>query len=291
MLEKVYIVSHRYDLDNLSVCIGSIIYWCPKIKIEIIVNENNGKFIFLKPDNTNIYLNHKHSKRIGVFYGSIIPFIEEKGFALILDSDTAILSPLDFLDLNNLTDIKVDLEVQHSKDKVKELYFDVDNLNRRFDFIRDSYFTFNNGIISFNGSKFTVEDFNEHFVDDNFFSLKLKDASGLKCYDQSLINLVVNYKLYKQELKVTRDNIMIYPPESDLSDAFLMSNIQQKIPYEKVIHWADTKSHQPRPYKEVTKFYSDIYKSRLSFIDRVLFKWLLQYLTIEKWLKNLLSHG
>ena len=291
MIEKIYIVSHRYDLLNLSVCIGSILYWCPEIKIEIIVNENNGKFSFFKPNNSNILLNSRFSNVIGTFYGSIIPFIEEDGCAVILDSDTAILSSLHFLELKNSCDIIVDFEIQQNQSKVKDLYFDVDKLNQRFDFLRKNNFTFNNGIISFNGSKFSIEDFNEHFVKDDFFSLRLKDSSGLKCHDQSLINLVVNYKSHKKEINVSRNKFMIYPPESNLNEDLLFSNLLNKIPFEKVIHWADTKGAKPKPFKNISNFYFNFFRSNLSFKNRIIFKLFLNYISAEKKIKSLYTNG
>lgn len=291
MIEKVYIVSHRYDLSNLSVCIGSILYWCPNLKVEIIVNDNNGKFVFFNPKNSNITLNYKFQSVIGTFFGSIIPFIKEQGNAVILDSDTAILSPLDFLELDDLTDIIVDYEIQQNISKVNSLYFDVDKLNRKFDFLRKNYFTFNNGVLSFKGAKFQIEDFNDHFVNDDFFSLRLKDSLGLKCHDQSLINLVVNFKSYKNEIYVNRKDIMIYPPESSLDEELLFLKIQNKQPFEKVIHWADTKGWKQKPFKHAYDFYHNFFQSQLSFRNRFSFKLFLNYILVEQKIKSIYNYG
>lgn len=292
-VDKIYLVTHRYDLSNLFPCLASIKYWYPDIEIVIIKNLNNGNF------NLNFLKNYFHVSFMyetdysyGKFYGSLEPFLTGKDERfIILDTDTVLTGKIiDFIELKN-EDFIIDFE-QQPLNKVRDLYWDPELISCFINNFSDSWFTFNNGIIAGVGNKITKSDFNDFMIWEKYKEPLIINQSVFPTYDQSAINVVLNKKFSQKQISLTREKIMIYPSFFTESVDDLLKGIENKDAQEfRIIHWADTKSIAPsqKPLSEIFIFYTDNFFESLSYIKRFQVKIYISYLKYEFYVMNRLK--
>lgn len=289
-IEKIYMVTHRYDLPNLFTCLASIKYWYPNIEIVIIKNQNNGRFNldFLKRY-YNVTFLYETTYSYGKFYGSLEPFISGKNERfIIVDTDTAFTGRIiDFAETKT-EDFVIDYEIQPIE-KTKSLYWDSERIGEYISNFSDRWFTFNNGIMACMGNKIIISDFTDFMRWEKHQQPVILDSTVFPTYDQSAINVVINKKFEKKEITVAREKIMIYPPQFTGSAETLLAGIIQKDAAEfRVIHWADTKNLKltQRPLANVFNFYADLFFNDFTPLRSAILKFYLVYLRREFSIKN-----
>ncbi len=292
-IERIYMVTHRYDFINLFPCLASVKYWYPDTEIVIIKNLNNGDFNldFLK-QHYKVSFMYESAYSYGKFYGSLEPFISGRDERfMILDTDTALTGRIiDFAQTKG-EDFVIDYEEQPAE-KIKNLYWDQELAGQYITCYSDLWFTFNNGIMVGTGNKITVPDFMDFMIWEKHKEPVIRNSEAFPTYDQSAINVVINKKFVKKEITVTRQQIMIYPPQFSGSESALLTGIKQKDqPEYRVIHWADTKylSGKKKPLHHIFDFYTRCFFNTLNPFHaarlRVYIKYLQQEFVIKNWLQ------
>jgi hypothetical protein len=278
-------VTHRYDLPNLFVCVASIKYWYPNIEIVIIKNTNNGDvdLSFLK-NYYNISFASDSDYNFGIFYGSLLPFLaaKEERF-IIVDTDTAFTGPIiDYIESFN-EQFVLDFEEQPLH-KLKVLYWDPEQVANYVKGYSDNWFTFNNGIIAATSNLIRKDDFSDFLIWEDDKEPEMKNDRAFPMFDQSAINVVINKKYDTNSITVTRQPIMIYPPFYTGNEMELLAQIQKRNGKEyRVIHWADQKniSLTQRPLGKIYRFYLEQFFKGFSKSEQIRIHTYLKYLSVE----------
>jgi len=289
-VEKIYMVTHRYDLKNLIVCLASIKYWYPHIRVVVIKNENNGKFNFdfLKKD-FNVSFAEETNYIFGKFYGSFEPFLSGRDERfIIVDTDIAFTGRIiDLLESRN-EDFVVDYEVQPLK-KIKQLYWDPNGIGNYVASYSENWFTFNNGIMLGKGDKIRTSDMADFMVWEKSKVPAMMNDLIFPAFDMSAINVVVNKKYFGNEITVCREEIMIYPPNYKESEAALLYGIKERNGKEyRIIHWADQKYLKgcEKPLHRIFDFYKHFFFTQTSKWNGIRIKLYMAYLKLEFNVRN-----
>jgi hypothetical protein len=225
----------------------------------------------------------------GKFYGSLEPFISGRDERfMILDTDTAFTGRIIDFAQTKTEDFVIDYEEQPA-DKIKSLYWNPDLIWQYISCFSEQWFTFNNGIMVGTGNKITVPDFLDFMIWEKHKEPAILNSEAFPTYDQSAINVVINKKFVKKEITLTRQEIMIYPPQFSGSEEALLTGIKQKDqPEFRVIHWADTKNAAPgkKPLGKIFDFYTAVFFKDPRPLYRFKIKVYLHYLKYEFLVKN-----
>ena len=289
-IDRIYINTYRYDFLNLRICIASIRYWYPDIPISLIKDNASGKFdTSILEKKWQLDILYTKIKNFGWGFGKLEPlFLPESHSFLVLDSDTVftgyVLSEIEDID----ADFIVDDEVQIVSE-VKRLYYDTDHIKKVYpDFVYPGY-TFNSGQWFGKTHKISEADFAK--------ILEWKEMPVLKfpAYfmpgDQGILNLMIHYKESKNEIKVCRTKIMLWPKDNGADMINLESIKSKKNTTNRIIHWAGLKKNKLDQYErsDILRFYLKYFQKDLNFIETIFMNLKDILLKIEKKLKYQLS--
>jgi hypothetical protein len=293
-IEHVLLVTHRYDLPNLIVCLASIRYWYPDVNVTVVKNRNQGEFrldFLVKYFNISIV----DSPRVhyGKYYGSLEPYLTgRRERFIVMDTDTALTGPIFDLLEQRSADFVVDREVQGER-RLRELYWDPDRIGAFIPEYSTAWFTFNNAAVCGTGDKITRADFGDFMTWVQGAEPAMKDAAVFPMADMTAINVVINRKAARKEISVDRLELMIYPPFYDGSEADLVRGIADRTGSEvRIIHWADQK-HRPiatRPLGRVYTFYFGHHLSELAMLQRLALQMRLRHLAVERRVREFKRH-
>jgi hypothetical protein len=290
-VEQIFLVTYRYDLANLIVCLESIRYWYPDIPITVVKNRNEGDFpIDFLAGHFKLSVIDSPAARYGSYFGSLEPYLTGRsGRFLVMDTDTALTGPvLDFLGSLS-ADFVVDLEEQ-PEHKLRALYWNPDGIKDYIPEYSRAWFTFNNGAVCGTGDKVTRADFADFMNWPDGAEPSMKDSSVFPMADMTAINVAINRKAVRGEITVDRVALMIYAPFYMESQSDLVRRIADRSgPELRIIHWADQK-HLPiakRPLGQVYQFYRSRFFSRLRVARRLAILARLGYLDLERYARGL----
>lgn len=291
---RVFLVTYRYDLADLIVCLASIQYWYPHLEITVIKNHNEGDFqIGFIAKYFNVSIVESPHANYGKYYGSLEPYLtgRDERF-LVMDTDTAFAGPvLDLLEARS-ADFVVDREVQ-PECRLRELYWNPDRIADYIPEYSSTWFTFNNGAICGTGNRITRSDFADFMTWIDGAEPVMKDVAVFPMADMTAINVVINRKAARKEIDVDRVELMIYPPFYRESEADLVRGIAEGTSSEvRIIHWADQK-HRPlatRPLGRVYDFYWGWFLSGIGTSQRIRVITRLKCLEIERYARGLARH-
>ena len=293
-IEQVVLLTHRYDLANLIVCLASIQYWYPDVKVTVVKNRNQGDFqINFLTKHFNISIVDSPCAHYGKYYGSLEPYLTgRRQRFIVMDTDTALTGPIFDLLEQRSADFVVDREVQGEL-RLRQLYWDPDRIAAFIPEYSAAWFTFNNAAICGTGDKITRADFGDFMTWVPGAEPAMKDPAVFPMADMTAINIVINRKAARKEVIVERLDLMIYPPFYEGSEADLLRGIADRTGSEvRIIHWADQK-HRPiatRPLGRVYAFYFALHLSRLGMLQRLVLQIRLRYLAMERYARELKRH-
>lgn len=294
-IDKIYINTHRYDLELTRTCVASIRYWYPDIPLYLIVDYSNGSIpITRMMRKWDLKILDTGKQHYGWGFGKFEPlFLKQDERFLVLDADTVLTGPV--LDkLKNLdADFVVDEEVQ-PHEKFITLYYDPAKAAALFPGFKYPGYSFNTGQWFGRTNVLKKEDFND------FVSWtpapRLKHPEYFKQADQGIFNLLMHLKEKEQKVSLKRIPLMIWPDNGNADFISYTSIAQKKADAPFVIHWAGIKfkTFAEYPRADILQFYQQYYYSRFPALQKISDKLLNRYLMMEKMVrfkfKKLLSN-
>ncbi|HAF25557.1 MAG TPA: hypothetical protein DCK93_22055 [Blastocatellia bacterium] len=234
-IEKIFIATHKHDVRLTRICVASIRYWYPDIPIYLIKDYYNGDFSTEEIERVwNVGRYETPYRCFGWGMSKLEPVFSEQGTRiLILDSDTVFDGKvLDRLEPFS-EDFVVHLEDQ-SRQRVGEIYFDLEKLNQfdpHFNFLGQ---VFNTGQYVATGGLLRREDFDAVSWTTTPPSLRYPEI--FKNGDQGVLNYVLLKKAASREVTLAAVPFMRWPQDGirDINLAKLVTDS----PYSDIIHWA-----------------------------------------------------
>lgn len=284
-VSTIYVNTHRYDVSFTRTCIASIRYWYPDVHVSLIVDHTNGNF----PDTDllrkfRVELFPNSNARYGWGFGKFEPlFMTQRHSFLILDADTALTGDI----LNKVSEIDdpfiVDLE-DTTPENVNNLYYDVDQVGRKFnDFLYPGYM-FNTGQWFGTSGLIRREDLNGLIYFDTVTGPKLMNPDIFRQADQGVFNFILHKLVAQGRITVSRIPLMIWP-EAGSGDFISIDSIKnRKSEFPFIIHWAGMKygRRSAFPRGDILQFYYDFWKKMTPAGNRVFSSCLDQFLKFEK---------
>jgi hypothetical protein len=271
-IDCIYINTYKYDYHFSLIAVSSVRYWYPEIPIFLIKDLSKGDFstdIIERIFNVKIY--NSSRKKFGWGFGKWEPMFDNRKHSfLVLDADTAIVGPiLDHINEED-ADFIVDFEIQESKDRFNEIYYDrtrILEINPNF---RVPEYSFNEGQWFGTSCLLTREDF-DHVL---YWSEPpvSKFPEIIKQGAQGPLNYALELYSQNRLIKLARKSIMYWPNEEDGLKLIQMTNIKQKnTSHQFIIHWAgyNLKKYNQLPHFEIIKFYTEFYFSKLNSIEKL----------------------
>lgn len=285
-IECIYINTHRYDYQLTRTCIASVRYWYPDIEIFLIKDLSNGRF------NTNLFeqkwgvkILPTGSSKFGWGYGKLEALFQpvKKSF-LVLDADTVLTGPV-LLNVENMdADFLVDEEKQ-TEDKFCTLYYDIHNIGKVDAQFKYPGYSFNTGQWYGTAGILKREDF-DHIIK-WAEPPESKYPSIIFQGEQGHLNFILHQMEQNGEINIVRKKIMIWPADRN-AEFIILERIRRKDPiFPYIIHWAGMKfkrlSNYPRA--DILEFYQSLFRSKLSFSEKIRDLIYLKLLPMEKRIK------
>jgi hypothetical protein len=285
-IDKIYINSHRYDLELTRTCVASVRYWYPDIPVYLIVDYSNGRIPATRMMKTwDLKILDTGKQHYGWGFGKFEPlFLKNNDRFLVLDADTVMTGPV----LDKLKELEADFIVDEEVqplEKFKTLYYDPVKAREMFPGFNYPGYSFNTGQWIGKSDVLKKEDFNDFVTWTP--SPKLKHPEYFKQADQGIFNLLIHIKEMQQKIAVKKMPLMIWPENGNADFIQLASIVQKKADAPFVIHWAGIKfkALTEYPRADILQFYQQFYYSKFPAQQRTSDKLLNRYLMIEKKLR------
>lgn len=269
-VKKIFINTYRYDFHFARICIASIRYWYPDIPIYLIKDENSGKFDTSSDEKLwNVRVLDTERKKFGWGYGKLETLFLDTGESFfVIDADAVITGPVLDLVKDIESDFIVDDEVQPDR-RFNEIYFRLDRiLELDPEYVYPRY-SFNTGQFFGTSTRLTRQSFET--------TLKWSEPPVSRRpdivfnNDQTHLNYVVHTQQRKNQITVSRINLMIWPTEG-AADFIKLDGIRSRSgdqPF--VIHWAGMSSMKfsELPRQDILSFYKHYYYSKAGALKKV----------------------
>ncbi len=262
-IEAIFIATHKYDLRLTKICVASIRYWYPQIPIYLIKDYFNGEFSTRQiEEHWGVKVYKTDKKKFGWGLSKLEPFFSEQGMRfLVLDSDIVFVGRV----LDKLEERNEDFVVQYedqSAQRINEIYFSLNALNRFDPDFKFPNYTFNTGQIVATGGILKREDFTS-LIDWNNCPPILMHPQVFKNGDQGALNYVLMSKEQRGALTISRIPFMKWGV-GEISQ-FDLKSIANNSPYPYLIHWAGLKKNRIKEMlrADILLFFEDYYYSRL----------------------------
>ncbi|MBB1284683.1 hypothetical protein HRH25_09895 [Flavisolibacter sp. BT320] len=240
---SVVIGVNKRDLWLCRICVASIRYYYPDVKIYLLKDELNGKFSTKEVEkNWNVEQIKYPVKRFG-WGAAKMHFFCDQRFAerkfLVLDSDIVITGRI--LDEPFLKRFDQDIiiseeyPVNPNSKWFTQTYFDYDVIRSHDPDFTFGGFTFNTGQIFCKGSFLDPKIVEPYFNFNGMPSWKRMDLFPL--VDQSVLNYVLPQQLKSGNIRIGRQSFMLWS-ETDRVKGLSLDEIKsgESLPF--VIHWA-----------------------------------------------------
>jgi hypothetical protein len=291
-VDTVYINTYRYDFNLARVCLASVRYWYPKIKIVLIKDKSRGNFDTTDVEKIfSVEVFETRIKKFGWGYGKLEPlFLEERKCFLMLDADTVITGPVIDLVKDIEADFVVDEEVQPAT-RFNEIYYNLERIHEVVpDFIYPGY-SFNSGQWFGTSGLFKRSDFD---VSLNWTNPPVpKFPNIIFNGDQAHINFLLHLKEQTGKILVSRKRLMVWPTEKN-ADFLSLEAIKCKDPHQPfIIHWAGMKAKRKSllPRFDIIQFYEQYYYSFSQDLQKWKDQLLDRYVKAEKYFMNFRMMG
>lgn len=273
MSVQIAIVVNKRDKWLCRICVASIRYYYPNVKIYLIKDELNGKFSTREIEKRwNVQLIEYSVKRFGWGAAKMHFFCDQRFVGqkfLILDSDIVFTGKLlDQLFVKNFDqDIIVSEEypVNPNTKWFTETYFDfnaIKEFDPTFSFVG---FSFNTGQIFCKGRFLNREILEPYFDFNGAPSWKRMDIFPL--VDQSVLNYLLPKMSVENKVNIGRQNFMLWS-ESKHVKTIPLDEIMCGERHPNVIHWAGA-LRIPLLYKmtrgDILDFFESYYYSQVRF--------------------------
>lgn len=269
-VDCVYVNTHVGDVDLARVCIASVRYWYPQVRIKLIKDISGG--VFSTRDLERIWgveIFECGRKKFGWGYGKLEPlFVSERHQFLVLDADTVLVGPVFDKVLNCEEDFVVDGE------RVSELPFDKIYYNRDRIKELDSEYEFPG--YGFNSGQWFGT---SGVLDREDFSVSLDwTEPPVPLYpdimfngDQGHLNFHFHRLSRNGGISIALELIMVWPSgtRAEFIDLDAIKRRERTFPF--VIHWAGMKDFRrgKLPRFDIFEFYRDVHYSKAGRLQRL----------------------
>lgn len=270
-ITKIYISCYFRDVNLTRVCVASIRYWYPEIRIILVKDESKERFStkdIEKSWNVEVFENNTIFKT-GRF--SILSLLVQQGkeHCLYLDSDLVFCGPVleviekyddDVVVCPTWTDNPYDL-------LFTKRYYNYSKLKEIDSGFQYSGYCFNAGQIAFKEGVFTPEDFVD-YLDFTPNSISNKYNNIIALDDQGLLNYIFvkmeNHKL----LSIGKEKFMIIPNKEQIVDVKVLDLLNKNPNYPFILHWAGISGRKFIHFMSQSKiliFFNDFYYSKVEY--------------------------
>lgn len=269
-IERVYIGTYKHDFWFARICISSIRYWYPQLKITLIKDLAMGSFDTSDAENFfEVEVLDTPLRSYGWGFSKFEAlFSDQNESFLFLDADTMMIGPV----LEGLEsfdkDFLIDDEIQ-AMDKIRSLYFDLDRLSELDpDFVYPGR-NFNSGQWFGTSGLLQRKDL-DSFVDWKERPV-VRRPDVFKQADQGLLNYIIFKKALEGRLTYGVRKLMIWPSEgqSDFIDPAVVIDKKRDYPY--IVHFAGIKHSRlsQYPHRELLAFFERLYYLRVGGVARM----------------------
>jgi len=278
---KIVIAVNKKDVWFCKICIASIRYFYPDVAIFLLKDELNGKFSTKEIEaHWKVNLIEFSLKKFG-WSAAKMHFYCDDRFAdqkfLVMDSDIVFIGKL--LDQQFVTDFSSDVIVSeeiHSDFEAKwfnETYYTYKTIQSFDPEFKYPGYTFNCGQLFCKGNFLEKETVTSYFDFNGIPSWKRADIFPL--VDQSLFNYLLPTLSKKGNLRIGRENYMLWSENQKLVKEILISDIVKGEKYPYLIHWAGalrTPLLNKMTRSDILIFFEDYYYQRIKgrfFVKRI----------------------
>lgn len=310
---EIIVLCNKNDYFLTQICIASIRYYYPTIKIHIVKDELNGIFSTKELESKfNVNNLDLRLKKYGYCTGKISVLLAEelKGKRiLLLDSDIIFIGKvLDrILPYINDYDFIVTPQFPDSWDNkwFRDIYYDMDWAVKSFPGFQFPGYTFNGGSMVITPGKIEASEMIEYVDLSNYPYWTELTKKHLPCRDQSLLNILLPLKERRSEVSVKpvffqvwsetkrsgkHDMLLLDIPIleregfKDIIDNYDLSVVKMD-GYPFLVHWAGAiripylkkMSHHHLLYFFQSHFYSRLFLGRVRFLFNKNYQMLLYY--------------
>lgn len=255
------------------ICIASIRYYYPSVKIFIIKDYLNGYFNSEELEQAfNISVLELGIKNYGWAVSKMhVLLAKDLKFKriLLLDSDIVFVGRFleKLLDEGKNFDLSIDVQfISDPNTKwVNETYYDINFLKKFNPDFQFPGYVFNTGQMVITPGLLLETEISE------FFDLARfpywKNRKYLPAVDQSLLNYIIPYKEQREEIKIHKTSFMIWS-ESEAAKNLSLDSVRKGNDYEFLIHWAGAlrvPSLNRMTRGDILKFFENYYYAEISF--------------------------
>ena len=261
-ITKIAIACFKHDMHLLRACVASIRYWYPDVEIYLIKDYKKGNFSTREIEKAfNVKVFPTKRKIFGWPWSKLeILLHEQKGKYLFLDSDIVFLGRvLDKLEEYDDDFIVTGVEkTDESSHNINAHYIDMQQM-KEFDpsYVFPGY-GFNGGQMVMTSGVLNEDDFASVVTFDPL--IKNKFPKMLRHGDQGVLNYVFTKCSQLGKISVRYVDFWIWPGVPEAHNIEL-SGIENRIGIPKVMHWAGIKSIDIRKYDryDILRFYEKQY--------------------------------
>lgn len=278
---KIVIAVNKNDIWFCRICVASIRYFYPEVEIFLLKDELNGKFSTKEIEkNWKVQLIEFPVKKFGWSAAKMHFYCDHRFSAqkfLVIDSDIVFIGKL--LDEQFVKDFKSDVfvsEENHSDYKTKwfiNTYYNYEIIKSFDPEFEYPGFTFNCGQLFCRGNFILKNAVSEYFDFNGIPSWKRTDIFPM--VDQSLFNYLLPKLSQSGELKIGRENYMIWSEALGLVNEIAILDIMEGKKYPYLIHWAGalrTPLLVKMTRSDILIFFEDYYYSKITLSKIIRFK-------------------
>ncbi len=268
-ISKIFIACYKGDVHLTRICVASIRYWYPGIKIFLIKDYLRGNFNTKDIEKYyNVEILKTKITKFGWGMSKLEPFfIKEREKVLIIDSDIIFVGKV----LDKLNEINTDFIVSGDKiddinsDWVKRTYLNFERLKKYDSSFKKPDYLFNTGQFVITTGMIKRKCF-ENFVDFNSTPISLLKNDFLTHTDQGLLNYLLLKKSYDNEISISSIKFHIWPCLG-WADFIDFEKIKNKTGYPFLIHWAGCTKRDLSKMKryDLISFFEKLYYHKIPF--------------------------
>ncbi|WP_162944941.1 hypothetical protein [Flavisolibacter nicotianae] len=263
----------KHDIWFCRICVASIRFYYPDVKIFLLKDELPGKFSTREIEETwSVHVIEYPVKRFGMSAAKIHFYCDQR-FAgqrfLVLDSDIVFTGRL--LDEKYVEDFNCDVIVSEEtfsdpgSEWFKRTYFDCKQLKKYDPNYTYAGFTFNCGQIFCLGNFIKKETLAPYFSFNGSPSWKRLDVFPM--HDQSVLNYLLPQLSKQGSIQLKGKDFMIWS-ETKKARGITLDAVKSGTHYPNLIHWAGalrTPLLVSMSNKEILLFFENYYYSKISF--------------------------
>jgi len=260
----------KRDFFMAKICVASIRYYYPGVRIELVKDEGNGKFRSKELEtNFNVSVVDLKVKNLGMcgakFHYLYLPQRRKK--VLLLDPDIVFIGPFvdRLLPAVAANDYVVSCNENDISDTgwVTRTYFDMEMLRATYPAYKYPGYFFNCGQLFLTTGSIEEKYLDEFFNPHEYPYWKNRDLFHL--YDQSIYNYLLPTLEAEKKLKLGKEKFMIWAGDEAVSKIKL-ADIEQRILQSGLIHWAGCLRFTPASKMirgDILQFFESFYYSRV----------------------------